>query len=98
MLRGRRGWRVKSNREAGMGRAVILLTDRVRRCGHIIEAKYSKSAAALKERAMEGLRQIEDRVYDEYFGDQDISVVYHYGIAFHQKRCVVVASGEKPVE
>ncbi len=90
MLRGSRGGRVNSNREAGSGRADIILIDRMRHCGYIIEVKYSRSRTALKNRALEGLRQIEDTFFDEYFHDSDIQNIYHYGIAFHQKKCTVV--------
>ncbi|MCD8397770.1 MAG: ATP-binding protein [Lachnospiraceae bacterium] len=93
ICRARRGWRVKSNREAGNGRADIILIDRVRQCGHIIEIKYAKSAGTLKSRAKAGLRQIENTHYDEYFSDSDIQTIYHYGIAFHQKKCQVVDAG-----
>ncbi|MCC8105926.1 MAG: ATP-binding protein [Clostridiales bacterium] len=90
ILRARRGWRVKSNREAGHGRADIILTDRVRQCGHIIEVKYARTFQSLENRAQEGLRQIYDTGYDDYFSDLDIQTIYHYGIAFHQKKCKVV--------
>lgn len=90
MLRGRRGWRVKSNREAGNGRADIIMIDRVRQCGHIVEVKYANRFSALTDKALEGLRQIDDTFYDAYFADSDVAEIYHYGIAFHQKRCKVV--------
>ncbi|MCD7862532.1 MAG: ATP-binding protein [Lachnospiraceae bacterium] len=89
LLRGRRGWRVKSNREAGNGRADIILIDRTRQCGHIIEVKYARNSSLLTNRAQTALRQIDDRAYDEYFSNADISEIYHYGIAFCQKRCRV---------
>lgn len=93
ILRARRGWRVKSNREAGNGRADIILIDRIRQCGHIIEVKYARSSRSLKKRATTGLNQIDNTCYDEYFSDSDIQTIYHYGIAFHQKKCKVVDAG-----
>ncbi|MCD7819678.1 MAG: ATP-binding protein [Lachnospiraceae bacterium] len=90
ILRARRGWMVKSNREAGRGRADIILTDRVRQCGHIIEVKYARNFQSLENRAQAGLQQIYDTGYDDYFSDSDIQTIYHYGIAFHQKKCKVV--------
>ncbi len=89
LLRGRRGWHVKSNREAGDGRADIILIDRRRQTGYLIEVKYAGSFAALPDKAKAGLRQIEDRKYDEYFDDSEVEEVYRYGIAFHRKRCRV---------
>ncbi len=90
MLRGRRSWLVKSNREAGEGRADILLVDRTHQLGHIIEVKYASDYRSLESKAQEGLRQIEDTRYDEYFLDYDIQNICHYGIAFHRKKCRVV--------
>ncbi|MCD7805939.1 MAG: ATP-binding protein, partial [Lachnospiraceae bacterium] len=89
LLRGRRGWRVKSNREAGNGRADIILLDRTRQCGYIIEVKYARNSSLLTNQAQNALRQIDERAYGEYFSDEDISGIYHYGIAFCQKRCRV---------
>lgn len=89
MLRGRRRWRVKSNREAGNGRADIILIDRVSQSGHIIEVKYASCFAELEAKSLQGLCQIDDTLYDEYFLDSDIEKIYHYGIAFHKKKCKV---------
>ncbi|MCD8300397.1 MAG: ATP-binding protein [Clostridiales bacterium] len=89
MLRSRRGWNVKSNREAGNGRADIIISDRRRECGYIIEVKYSDSYADMDSDADKGLRQIEDTLYDKYFADSDFTDIYHYGIAFHRKKCRV---------
>ncbi|MCD8324544.1 MAG: ATP-binding protein [Clostridiales bacterium] len=89
MLRGRRGWLVKSNREAGNGRADIILIDRLRQCGHIVEVKYARTCSSLENRAREGLRQIGEARYDEYFSGLGISAIYCYGIAFCQKKCKV---------
>ncbi len=93
MLRGRRGWIIKSNREAGNGRADIILIDRFRECGYIIEVKYSRSYSGLEERALTAFHQIEDMQYDEYFSDSDIEIIYRYGIAFYKRKCRVVNAG-----
>ncbi|MCC8105716.1 MAG: PD-(D/E)XK nuclease domain-containing protein [Clostridiales bacterium] len=63
----------------------MILIDRVRQCGHIIEVKYARSSQALKNRAQAGLQQIYNTDYDDYFSDPDIQTICHYGIAFHQK-------------
>ncbi len=75
------------------GRADIIIIDRIRDCGHIIEVKYARSSRSLKRMALKGLHQIEDTHYDEYFSDSDIQTIYHYGIAFHQKKCKVADTG-----
>ncbi len=89
MLRGCRNWIVKSNREAGSGRADIVLVDPYHDCGHIIEVKYAHTPAELEAKAESGLKQIVDRDYDDFFLDFDINNVYHYGIAFYRKKCRV---------
>ncbi len=97
ILKCRRSWRVKSNREAGNGRADIVLVDRFHHCGHIIEVKYAATAAKLDDMALAALDQIGDRDYDDYFQDFDIDVVNHFGISFFRKKCRV-KSGAKPGE
>ncbi|MCD8122274.1 MAG: ATP-binding protein [Clostridiales bacterium] len=89
MMKGRRGWIVKSNREAGNGRADIILIDRFQNAGIIMEVKVAGRSAALEEKAQEGLRQMEDRRYDEYFLGYDIARISKYGIAFWQRKCRV---------
>ncbi len=89
MMKGRRGWIVKSNREAGNGRADIILIDRFQNAGIIMEVKAAGRSAALEEKAQEGLRQMEDRRYEEYFLGYDIARISKYGIAFWQRKCRV---------
>ncbi len=89
MLRGRRGWIVKSNREAGEGRADILLTDRRRERGYVIEVKYATTYSMLEAAAEEGLAQIGETSYSDYFLDAEVREVHRYGIAFHRKKCCV---------
>ncbi|MCD8019772.1 MAG: ATP-binding protein [Clostridiales bacterium] len=92
MLRGRRGWRIKSNREAGNGRADIILIDQIKKCGYIIEVKYALKNTELLQDAKKALLQIDDTLYDAYFSDSDIDKIYHYGIAFHKKKCRVMTT------
>lgn len=90
MMKGRKGWVVKSNREAGNGRADIILADRIKHKGIIFEVKYAKTSSMLEKRALKGLRQIEDKKYDEYFLGEDITNISKYGIAFNRRSCKVV--------
>ncbi|MCC8173070.1 MAG: ATP-binding protein [Odoribacter sp.] len=90
MMKGCKGWVVKSNREAGNGRADIILTDRIKHKGIIIEVKYAKTLSMLEKRALKGLQQIEDKKYDEYFLGEDITNISKYGIAFNKRSCKVV--------
>ncbi|MCD8019780.1 MAG: ATP-binding protein [Clostridiales bacterium] len=88
LVKGRRGWVVKSNREAGDGRADIILIDRIKNTGIIIEVKYAVESSVLKDMAQEGLRQIESRKYDEYFLGYDLGNISKYGIAFYKRKCM----------
>ncbi len=93
MLKGSRHWIVRSNREAGEGRADILLIDPEREEGHIIEVKAALRRENLEERAKEALQQIHRRKYDRYFDEFELSRVDHYGIAFYRKSCRVIREG-----
>ncbi|MCC8015436.1 MAG: ATP-binding protein [Eubacterium sp.] len=90
MMKGCKGWVVKSNREAGNGRADIILTDRIKHKGIIIEVKYAKTLSMLEKRALKGLQQIADKKCDEFFLGDDITNISKYGIAFNKRSCKVV--------
>ncbi len=104
LVKGRNCWIVKSNREAytrtftegsgassgGNGRADIILIDRVRESGIIIEVKHAAESSMLDAKAREGRNQIDDLDYDEYFLGYDISGIVKYGIAFNKRTCRVV--------
>lgn len=91
LVKGRRGWIVKSNREAGEGRADIILLDRKCSNGILIEVKHAPTQASLEDMAKVGLQQIEDQKYDEFFESYDVKAIAKYGIAFHRRRCKVVS-------
>ncbi|MBP3901500.1 MAG: AAA family ATPase [Blautia sp.] len=81
-----RGYSVESNKEHGLGRPDIKLTDYNNRRILIIEAKKSDSAAQMAHDCDEALKQICDR---EYAKGLDAYHVYCYGIAFYQKSALV---------
>ncbi|MCD8118332.1 MAG: ATP-binding protein [Lachnospiraceae bacterium] len=90
MAKGRRGWVVKSNREAGKGRADIILIERLKNKGIIIEVKHTDDAGKLKEKAEEACDQIRDTNYDEFFLGFSIGRIEEYGMAFSGKKCMVL--------
>ncbi|MCD7736810.1 MAG: ATP-binding protein [Lachnospiraceae bacterium] len=92
MAKGRRNWIVKSNREAGKGRADIILIDRQKNEGIIIEVKHTDDVKSLNAKAEEACHQIRERNYREYFPDFRIDRVKEYGIAFCGKECRVLAN------
>ena len=80
----------QSNREAGSGRADIVLKPRQNRVlpGLIFELKHSASPEQLPEKAAEALKQMEERRYVADFSSE-VREVLGYGIAFCQKQCEI---------
>ncbi|MCD8353685.1 MAG: ATP-binding protein [Clostridiales bacterium] len=92
MLNSNHGWRVLSNREAGNGRADIIVEPvkkRKKNFGVIIELKYATDERQLEQKAREALEQITTKRYDEFFGIDMPPEIIHYGIAFYKKKCRV---------
>ncbi len=92
LFKGCAKWIVKSNREAGGGRADIVLVERFKKVGTVIEVKSAASRPSLQPRAGEALEQILDKKYAEYFEDYDIRRINRYGIAFFRKECAVIGN------
>ncbi|MCD8129759.1 MAG: ATP-binding protein [Lachnospiraceae bacterium] len=90
MAKGRRGWIVKSEREAGRGRADIIIVNRLRNEGIIIEVKHADDRKKLQAKSEEALQQIRDMNYSEYFLGFHIDRIEEYGIAFSGKECRVL--------
>lgn len=91
MLRSRKDWEVRSNREAGSGRPDITVFNIRQKVAYIIEVKYSKKEEELPADAQEGLDQIHRMHYDQYFSMRFPKRIRHFGIAFWKKQCKVVA-------
>lgn len=90
MAKGRRGWIVKSEREAGRGRADIIIVNRLRNEGIIIEVKHTDDRKKLQAKSEEVLQQIRDMNYGEYFLGFQTDRIEEYGIAFSGKECRVL--------
>ena len=84
-------YRVLSNREAGLGRAdIILKTPRIRDGRAIvIELKAVKKFHDMKTGCKEAVRQIETMKYREELMEEGYEDILSYGICFFQKECVV---------
>lgn len=90
LLSPMKGYRTKSNREAGMGRCDLFVKPVSRRKeAFVVEFKVAKRLKDLDAKADEALRQIEDRKYVSELEDEDYSTVSSYGIAFCGKECLV---------
>lgn len=83
------GYAVESNREHGEGRSDIVVKDYAGDRVAVFEVKYSKRLKDLTEDCEKAIRQIDDRMYAEEFGD-DYARVICYGIAFFKKRCLIL--------
>ncbi|MCD8131296.1 MAG: ATP-binding protein [Lachnospiraceae bacterium] len=90
MVKGRRDWVIKSNREAGKGRADIIIIDRLKKEGTVIEVKHTDDDKQLEAKAAQACRQMKDMDYREYFLGFQISKIKEYGIAFCGKECRVL--------
>lgn len=95
LLSPMKGYRTKSNREAGMGRSDLFVKPvSKRKEAFVVEFKVAKRLRDLDAKAAEALGQIEDRKYVAELEDEDYSVVSCYGIAFCGKECMVKVRGK----
>ena len=81
------GYEVESNKEKGLGRPDILLTDEDNRRAVIIEAKKSKSEADMEADCKTALTQIFQMKYAE--GLAGYTQIRCYGVAFYRKQAIV---------
>ncbi len=91
LLQMNQKYRVLSNREAGLGRAdIILKTPRIRDGRAIvIELKAVKKFHDMKTGCKEAVRQIETMKYREELMEEGYEDILSYGICFFQKECAV---------
>lgn len=90
LLKFMNGYRIKSNRESGLGRSDIMaLSAPYDGIAVIIEIKVSDTFAGLDEAAKEALQQIEDRQYDAELRLEGYHTFLKYGFAFYKKLCRV---------
>ena len=82
---------VYSNRESGKGRSDCMIKPK-RKEDHavVIELKHKgKDGEDLKEEALKGLEQIEEKAYIHDLRREGYERIYKYSIAFHKKSCEV---------
>ncbi|BBE30273.1 hypothetical protein OSSY52_04140 [Tepiditoga spiralis] len=91
---------IKSNRETGLGRADVILipkdkTDK----GIIIEfKKFYKNEKTLLNSAQNGLKQINEKKYEEEIKSYGINDIIKVSIAFDKKEVEIVSNLDKDVE
>ena len=84
-------YRIFSNREAGVGRAdLILKTPRIRRGRAVIlELKAVKRFQDMEKGCQEALMQIEKKKYKEELQQEGYQDIVGYGMCFYRKECIV---------
>ncbi len=91
LLRQNRKYRVLSNREAGLGRAdLILKTPRIRKGRAVIlELKAVQKFQEMEKGCETALRQIDEKKYQEELRQEGYEDILAYGICFYRKECMV---------
>jgi hypothetical protein len=90
LIHSRLGYSVKSNRESGLGRYDIPISE-VQKAGVavIIEIKVAKSREELESRCDEALKQTQDGNYAAELIADGYKNIIKYGVAFYKKSCKV---------
>ena len=90
LFAGNANWLVKSNVEAGDGRADIIVETEDPDAGIIVELKYSPTFQGMENICEKAIAQIKELRYEEYLKNDDRNDILYYGIAFCKKKCKVV--------
>ncbi len=91
-LLSRKGYKVESNYENGLGRSDIVIKDRKNRRAAVIETKITDAENRLETACGDALKQIEEKQYAVSVRRAGYRQVISYGIAFYQKQCCVKKS------
>ena len=83
-----RGYEKASNKERGLGRPDLQLSDVDNRRAMIIEAKKSDSAAQMEKDCTDALKQIVDQEYAKNL-NAGFENILCYGISFFQKSALI---------
>ena len=83
------GYIVESNYESGLGRPDLVIKDKKKRRGVIMEMKIADSAESMQKAEERALDQIEEMCYADSIYSQGYQKVIKYGAAFYRKSCLV---------
>ncbi len=91
LLRQSKKYQVLSSREAGLGRAdLILKTPRIRGGRAVVlELKVVKRFQDMERGCVEALRQIEEKKYRKELMQEGYGDILAYGVCFYRKECLV---------
>lgn len=96
ILKNMKKYVVLSNREAGTGRADLLIkTPSVRGLAIVMELKVVKRFDEMEEGCRRALEQIENRGYERILRAEGYTKIIKYGICFYRKECKVMAERVK---
>lgn len=90
------GYAVKSNAEAGTGRADVIIKEPRRRSALVIEVKWSgkkENGDSLEKQCADALQQIEAKQYKKNLELEGYKSVLCYGAAFRGKTCLIKTAG-----
>lgn len=80
----------ESNRESGFGRFDLAIFPKdSQKAGVIMEFKAADSEDKMRSKALDAIRQIEEKHYDEEFHKRGITSIWKYGISFYGKKICV---------
>ena len=86
------GYAVKSNSEAGTGRADVIIKEQRRRRALVIEVKWAGKRGngnSLEKECADALQQIETEQYKKNLVLEGYKTVLCYGAAFRGKTCLI---------
>ena len=86
------GYAVKSNAEAGTGRADVIIKEQRHRRALVIEVKWSgkkENGNSLEKECADALQQIEKKQYKKKLELEGYKTVLCYGAAFRGKTCLI---------
>ncbi|MDR1700632.1 MAG: ATP-binding protein [Lachnoclostridium sp.] len=85
------GYKVKSNRETGLGRSDIFMkTTGITKKAMIFECKVLAEKDDAEEKCKEALRQIQEKKYDSELKQEGYQDIINYGIVFRGKECLIM--------
>ncbi|MDC7289112.1 ATP-binding protein [Blautia schinkii] len=90
ILKNMKGYKITTNREAGLGRAdIILRTPSIHGRAFVLELKVASSIQEMEKKCDEALQQIITKQYDMPLKNDGYEEVICYGVSFYQKECLV---------
>ncbi len=81
--------KIYSNRESGYGIPDVIIKNKKKSLGIVVEFKVSKKVKDMEDVSKEGLKQIKDKHYKEELEQDKIKTIYEYVVVFHGKKAIV---------